>query len=174
MDANEIIQGTIALQNFAANAKYVEMIVDIAFAVVPSILGFGAAGLIGSTAIRTANDVMNSISVLQNLGPGLRYGMDFGIMTGKVLNKSRILAGEKFPFLTRWRATSWFFKPPKKKGGGDQDTQGKQEEQSSGGSGGTPPTPPDIKSDKKEEKEEIKNVPIHPSYDFPNPFKKKE
>jgi hypothetical protein len=41
------------------------MIVDIAFAVVPSILGFGAAGLIGSSAIRTAKDVMNSISLLQ-------------------------------------------------------------------------------------------------------------
>jgi hypothetical protein len=51
----------------AANAKYVEMIVDIAFAVVPFILGFGAAGLIGSAAIRTAKDVMNSISLLQTL-----------------------------------------------------------------------------------------------------------
>jgi len=42
----------------------VEMIVEIAFAVVPSVLGIGAAGLIGSSAIRTAKDVMNSISVL--------------------------------------------------------------------------------------------------------------
>ncbi len=40
---------------------------DIAFAVVPSILGLGAAGLIGSSAIRTAKDVMNSISLLQTL-----------------------------------------------------------------------------------------------------------
>jgi hypothetical protein len=30
-------------------------------------LGFGAAGLIGSAAIRTAKDVMNSISLLQTL-----------------------------------------------------------------------------------------------------------
>jgi len=43
------------------------MIVDIAFAVVPFILGFGAAGPIGSAAIRTAKDVMNTISVLQTL-----------------------------------------------------------------------------------------------------------
>jgi hypothetical protein len=34
------------------------MIMDIAFAVVPTILGFGAAGLIGFSAIRTERDVM--------------------------------------------------------------------------------------------------------------------
>ncbi|MFZ8860040.1 MAG: hypothetical protein ACO2PP_06015, partial [Thermocrinis sp.] len=60
------------------------MIVDIAFAVVPTILGLGAAGLIGSSAIRTAKDVMNSISVLRTVGPGLRYGT---AMAGKGLGK---------------------------------------------------------------------------------------
>jgi len=39
--------------------------VDIAFAVVPTLLGFGAAGLIGSSAIKTAKEVMNSISFLK-------------------------------------------------------------------------------------------------------------
>ena len=71
---DEIIQATIALQHFAANAEYVEMIVNIAFAVVPTILGFGAAGIIGSEAIKTARDVMNSISVIQNLAPMIRLG----------------------------------------------------------------------------------------------------
>jgi hypothetical protein len=54
------------------------MIVDVAFVVVPSILGLGAAGLIGSSAIRTAKDVMNSISVLRAVGP-------LGWMAGKGL-----------------------------------------------------------------------------------------
>jgi len=64
------------------------MIVDIAFAVVPSILGFGAAGLIGSTAIRTAKDVMNSISVLRTVGSGMA-------IAGKGLNVGRKWIAEK-------------------------------------------------------------------------------
>jgi hypothetical protein len=37
------------------------MIVDIAFVMVPTLLGFGAAGLIGSTAIGTAKEITSSI-----------------------------------------------------------------------------------------------------------------
>jgi len=118
--------------------------VDIAFAVVPTILGFGAAGLIGSSAIRTAKDVMSSISVLRSIGPVIGYG---GLMAGKGLGKGlrigRDKAVEKWPFLTRIPYIGpILFKPPKKKGGENQDTQGKQDEKGGGGSGGGPPVPP--------------------------------
>jgi len=176
---NEIIQGTIALQTFAANAKYVEMIVDIAFAVVPTILGLGAAGLIGNSAIRTAKDVMGSISVLQNLGPGLRAGMGLGWMAGKGLGKGVRIgldkAAERWPSLKSHPITRPFFKPPKEKGGEKQNTQGKQEGQGGGGGGGSPPTPPDIKtSEKKEERPKPTGIETYSPIDVLNPFKKKE
>jgi len=147
----------MALQTFVANAKYVEMIVDIAFAVVPTILGFGAAGLIGSTAIRTAKDVMNSISVLRTVGPGLRYVVDF--------HKIRWEYGKKLQQSDRkgfWGVVGWVLghiiapdlligsKLKTKLKKNNQDTQGKQEGQGGGGNK-NPPTPPDTKSDKKEE-----------------------
>ena len=192
---NEIIQGTIALQTFAANAKYVEMIVDIAFAVVPTILGLGAAGLIGNSAIKTAKDVMGSISVLQNLGPGLRAGMDLQKMRwefGKRLQQSgkegvagRVIRGVGITIaFDQWIASKVKNKLKKN----NQNTQGKQEEQSSGGSGGSPPTPPDIKadkeeeqaktdikaSDKKEERPKPTGIETYSPIDALNPFKKKE
>jgi len=160
---NEIIQGTIALQTFAANAKYVEMIVDIAFAVVPTILGLGAAGLIGNSAIKTAKDVMGSISVLQNLGRGLQYGIEFHILRKETAK--RWIQSDR----TRAKVGAFFLAPIqsgifllKKR---YQNTQGKQDEQGGGeqggGSGGSPPTPPDIKaSDKKEEQAKISGIPI--------------
>jgi hypothetical protein len=144
----DLAAGALALQVFVKNAKNVEIIVNVAFATIPSILGIGAAGLLGSGIINTARDVVNSISLLKTVGPMAQLGWMAGI-------KGRDLAAEKFPFLTRWRATSWFFKPPKKKGGENQDTQGKQEGQGSGGTGGSPPPPPDTKSDKKEEQDLI-------------------
>jgi hypothetical protein len=64
----DLAAGALALQTFVAKAKYVEMVVDIAFVVVPTLLGFGAAGLIGSAVIRTAKDVVHSISLLKGLG----------------------------------------------------------------------------------------------------------
>ncbi len=171
MSTDEIIQGTIALQTFAANAKYVEMIVDVAFVVVPTILGFGAAGLIGSAAIKTAKDVMNSISVLQNLGYGLRYGVDTGVMAGKGMAQLGLAAGKglnrlRRKYAERWQQSEkWYFRligkgivldqliksKWTKRKRNNQDTKGKQEEQGSGGGGGNPPTPPDTKSDKKDE-----------------------
>ena len=158
---DEIIQGTIALQQFAANAKYVEMVVDIAFAVVPTILGFGAAGLIGSEAIKTARNVMTSISVLQNLGPMIQLGGMAARQAGKGIGWARDKLAERFPGLTRLPVVSLIFKSPNKKGGDNQNTQSKQEEKGGGGSGGSPPPPPEIKtSDKKEEQAKISGIPI--------------
>ena len=139
---------------------------DIAFVVVPTILGFGAAGLIGSSAIRTAKDVMNSISVLRTVGPGIQAGW----MAWKVRREtaerwlqsdSKLKQYGAFPL-----APVLFIKSRLKK---NQDTQGKQEEQGSGGGGGggSPPTPPDIKADKKEQNNEAKKPKrAEPSYGF--------
>jgi uncharacterized membrane protein len=79
LSVEDFAAGAAALNVFVSNAKYVEMIVDIAFAVVPTILGLGAARVIGSEAIRTVDDVMDSISfhkLLESIGrlrpPGRR------------------------------------------------------------------------------------------------------
>jgi hypothetical protein len=152
------------------------MIVDIAFAVVPSILGFGAAGLIGSTAIRTAKDVMNSISVLRTVGSGMA-------IAGKGLNVGRKWIAEKLQQSDHGilrvvgnalTPVQWAKSKLKKT---NQDTQGKQEKQGSGGegSGGSPPPPPDIKvSDKKEERPKPTGIDTYSPIDELNPFKKKE
>jgi len=157
VNPEDLAAGALALQVFVKNAKNVEMIVNVAFATIPSILGLGAAGLIGSGIINTAKEVKNSISLLKTVGPMAQLGL----MTGKGLNRGRIWAGERLKQYDNWIPrtigtvltldqlikSKWTNRKQK-----NQDTQGKQEEQSSGGSGGTPPTPPDIKSDKKEEK----------------------
>jgi len=184
----DLAAGALALQTFIKNAKYVEIIVNVAFGAIPSILGIGAAGLLGSGVINTARDVVNSISLLRTVGPTMEMGWMAGKGLGKGLRIGRDKAAEKIPFLTRWSATSWFFKPPKKKGGENQDTQGKQEGQGGGGSGGSPPVPPDIRADKKEEqaKTDIKTsdkkeerpkptgIETYSPIDALNPFKKKE
>jgi len=133
----------------------VEIIVDVAFGAIPSILGIGAAGLLGSGIINTAKEVRNSISLLKTVGPMAMVGGMAGRKVGQ-------LAGEKWPSLTRIPYIGpILFKPPKKKGGENQDTQGKQDEKGGGGSGGSPPTPPDIKpSEKKEEQAKISGIPI--------------
>ena len=115
---------------------------DIAFAVVPTLLGFGAAGLIGSQAIKTAKEVMNSISFLKLFekiekfkpppkGPPGGGGGGGG-------------GGGKPPVPPV---------PPSEK-------RRKQENQNEGGGeggggGGNPPVPPDIKSKEEEEKPKI-------------------
>jgi len=126
----------------------VEIIVNVAFGAIPSILGIGAAGLLGSGIIKTAKEVRNSISLLRTVGPLAQLGV-------MATNKGRILAGKKFPFLTRLPIVGGFFKPPKKKGGENQDNQDKQDKKDSGGggSGGSPPVPPDKKSDNKEDQQ---------------------
>ncbi len=149
----DLAAGALALQVFVKNAKNVEIIVNVAFATIPTVLGLGAAGLLGSGIINTAKDVIKSISLLKTVGPLAQLGLEVG-------NKGRIWAGEKFPFLTRLPAVGGLFKPPKKKGGENQDTQGKQEEQSGGGGGGSPPAPPDIKPANKEEQAKIDGIPI--------------
>jgi hypothetical protein len=127
------------------------MIVDIAFAVVPTILGFGAAGLIGSAAIRTAKDVMNSISLLRTVGPMAQLGGMAGKGLGKGVNKVRKAIGERLQQSDNERLQKmgnflWKKKP--------QDIQGKQEGQG-GGSGGSPPVPPNTKSDKNQDRKII-------------------
>jgi hypothetical protein len=139
----DIAAGALALQVFVKNARNVEIIVGVAFAVIPTVLGIGAAGLLGSGILNTAKEIRNSVSLLKTLGTGILYG---GLLTGKGLGKGRAWAAEKFPILTRLPGADFILKPPKKKGGENQDTQGKQEEKGSGGGGGNPPTPPDTKS----------------------------
>jgi hypothetical protein len=152
----------------------VEMIVDIAFAVVPTILGFGAAGLIGSAAIRTAKDVMNSISLLKTVGPMAQVGW----MAGGRMNILRKEIAERWQQSEKWYfrwigrgiAPDLWIKSSLKK---NQDTQSKQEEQESGG-GGNPPVPPDTKPDKKEEGPKPTGIDTYSPISIPNPFKKKQ
>jgi hypothetical protein len=145
----DIAAGTLALQAFVKNARNVEIIVDVAFATIPTVLGIGAAGLLGSGIINTAKEIRNSVSLLRTFGTGMLYGTVLRYKAGGYLQQrdSRLakgfgigLAPELFlfkSFESRW----------KKK----QDTQSKQDGQDSGGGGGNPPTPPDKKTDKKEE-----------------------
>jgi hypothetical protein len=152
----DLAAGTLALQVFVKNAKNVEIIVDVAFGVIPSVLGIGAAGLLGSGIINTAKEVRNSISLLKTFGPGLIYG-------GYGLNLLRKRAAERLKQSDRKEfrrigdlLTSFEFFKNRKKG---QDT--KKDEQGGGGGGGNPPTPPEIKaSDKKEEQAKISGIPI--------------
>jgi energy-converting hydrogenase Eha subunit A len=157
----DIAAGTLALQVFVKNARNVEIIVGVAFAVIPTVLGIGAAGLLGSGIINTAKEIRNSVSLLKTFGTGILYG-------GAGLNVLREKFGGKlkqynhpFPqfFGNLLTPIEWY--KSRRKGGGNQDTQGKQEEQGGGGGGGNPPTPPDIKaSDKKEEQAKINGIPI--------------
>ncbi len=175
----ELAAGALALQVFVKNAKNVEIIVGVAFATIPTVLGLGAAGLLGSGIINTAKEVKNSISLLKTAGPlaGL------GLATGKGLNRGRVLAGE-WAKQRNFAPVRWFgtfltldqlikSKWTKRKKN-NQDTQSKQEEQSGGGSGGSPPAPPEIKPDKKEERPKPTGIDTYSPISIPNPFKKKE
>jgi hypothetical protein len=138
----DLAAGALALQVFVKNAQYVEIIVNVAFGAIPSILGIGAAGLLGHGIINTAKEVRNSISLLKTVGPMAQVGW----MAGKGLNTLRKGTAEWLKqrdhglwrgvgnILTpyQWAKSRW-----KKK---RQDTQGKQDEQ--GGGGGSPPVPP--------------------------------
>jgi len=81
----ELAAGTLALQTFIKNAKYVEIIVNVAFGAIPSILGIGAAGILGSGIINTAKEVRNSISLLRTVGPLV----GLGVMAGRRLDPLR-------------------------------------------------------------------------------------
>ncbi|MFZ8862245.1 MAG: hypothetical protein ACO2PP_17300 [Thermocrinis sp.] len=161
----DLAAGAIALQVFVKNAQYVEIIVNVAFGAIPTILGLGAAGLLGSGIINTAKEVRNSISLLKTVGPGLLYGA-VGLNIGRTRLAERLKQSNHWllqgfgnvltPY--QWIKSKW------KKN--NQDTQGKQEEQDRSGSG-NPPPPPDIKADKKEQNnKEEKPRPIEPSYGF--------
>jgi hypothetical protein len=64
----DLAAGALALQVFVKNAQYVEIITNVAFGAIPSILGIGAAGLLGHGIINTAREVMHSISLLRGMG----------------------------------------------------------------------------------------------------------
>ncbi len=87
----DLAAGALALQVFVKNAKNVEIIVNVAFAAIPTILGLGAAGLLSSGIINTARDVKNSISLFKTVGPMAQMGL----MTGKDLNIGRKRAAER-------------------------------------------------------------------------------
>jgi len=159
----DLAAGALALQTFVKNAKNVEIIVQVAFATIPSILGLGAAGLIGHGIINTAREVRNSISLLKTVGPMMEAGW-MAWKGRKEVAKRWIQSDNKlkqygaFPL-----APFLFIKSRLKK---NQNTQGKQKGQG-GGSGGTPPTPPDTKPDKKEQNNEAeKPKKVEPSYGF--------
>ncbi len=177
----DLAAGALALQVFVKNAKNVEIIVNVAFATIPTVLGLGAAGLLGSGIINTAKDVVKSISLLKTVGPlaGL------GLAAGKGLNKGRILAGERLQQSGREGILGGFIRGVgivlapdlwrSKRKKNNQDTQSKQEGQGSGGGGGNPPTPPDIKpSEKKEERPKPTGIDTYSPIDELNPFKKKK
>jgi hypothetical protein len=146
----DLAAGALALQVFVENAKNVEIIVGVAFAVIPTILGLGAAGLLGSGIINTAKEIRNSINLLKTFGTGILYGNVLRYKVGGKLQQSnkgwvKVFGIGLAPELALFKAFKSRFKKK-------QDTQqDKQEEQGSGGGGGNPPTPPDTKSDKKEE-----------------------
>jgi hypothetical protein len=160
----DLAAGALALQMFIKNAQYVEIIVGVAFATIPTILGIGAAGLIGHGIINTAREVRNSISLLKTVGPMMQAG--WMAWKGRKEVAERWLQSDNklkqygaFPL-----APVLFIKSRLKK---NQDTQGKQEGQGSGGSGGSPPVPPDTKPDKKEQNNEAeKPKKVEPSYGF--------
>jgi hypothetical protein len=164
----DLAAGALALQTFIKNAKYVEIIVNVAFGAIPSILGIGAAGLLGSGIINTARDVVNSISLLRTVGPMAELG--WSLWKGRKETAKRWIQSDR----TEAKVGAFFLAPiqsgvflwKKKK----QDTQGKQEGQGGGGSSGSPPTPPDIKASEKKEQnsEKEKPRPLEPSYGFPD------
>ncbi len=171
----DLAAGALALQVFVKNAKNVEIIVNVAFATIPTVLGLGAAGLLGSGIINTAKDVVKSISLLKTVGPGLQAGIAFNTLrkeTGKrwIESGNRLKMGGAFVLAP---IQSGIFLWKKRK----QDTQGKQEGQGSGsgGTGGSPPPPPDTKSsDKKEERPKPTGIDTYSPIDELNPFKKKK
>ncbi len=169
----DLAAGALALQVFVKNAKNVEIIVNVAFAVIPTVLGLGAAGLLGSGIINTAKEVKNSISLLKTVGPGLQAGMDLYKLR-KETAKRWIESGNRLKmggalFLAPIQSGIFLWKK------GKQDTQGKQEGQSSGGGSGSPPPPPDTKpSEKKEERPKPTGIDTYSPIDELNPFKKKE
>jgi len=109
----DLAAGALALQVFIKNAKNVEIIVDVAFGAIPSILGIGAAGLLGSGIINTAREVRNSISLIRTLG----YAVP-------VYGKAGVWAGTKIWSWVRGRKNKDTTEGGKKEG---QETQDKQE-----------------------------------------------
>ncbi len=151
----DLAAGALALQVFVKNAKNVEIIVNVAFATIPTVLGLGAAGLLGSGIINTAKDVKNSINLLKTVGPMAGLGLAAG--KGLNIGRKRLAEWAKQKDHPFWQGFGNFLTPiqwyKSKRKRNNQDTQDKQDKQDGGGGGGNPPTPPDTKSDKKQEQQ---------------------
>ena len=76
IDPSDPAVQSLMLQTFIKNSRYVEIIVDTAFVLVPMILGGTAAGILGKQAIGLATGIAREISLLKTvtaLGTGLGY-----------------------------------------------------------------------------------------------------
>lgn len=71
----------LALQTFIKNSRYVEIIVDTAFVVIPTILGGGAAALLGRGAINVASNIAHSFSIMGMLNLGM-FALNLGRTLG--------------------------------------------------------------------------------------------
>ena len=74
----------LALQTFIKNSRYVEIIVDTAFVVIPTILGGGAAALLGRGAINVASNIAHSFGIMSMLNLGM-----FALTLGRTLGGLR-------------------------------------------------------------------------------------
>ena len=75
----------LALQTFIKNSRYVEIIVDTAFVVIPTILGGGAAALLGRGAINVASNIAHSFGIMGMLNLGMfafNLGRTLGGLSG--------------------------------------------------------------------------------------------
>lgn len=70
IDPSDPAQQALALQMFIKNSKYVELIVDTAFVVIPALLGGGAATLIGRQAINVAREISHNFGYIRLLSTG--------------------------------------------------------------------------------------------------------
>lgn len=78
----------LALQTFIKNSRYVEIIVDTAFVVIPTILGGGAAALLGRGAINVASNIAHSFSIMGMLNLGM-FALNLGRTLGGLQVKKK-------------------------------------------------------------------------------------
>lgn len=82
----------LALQTFIKNSRYVEIIVDTAFVVIPTILGGGAAALLGKGAINVASNIAHSFGIMGMLNLGMfafNLGRTLGGLSGAKISGAK-------------------------------------------------------------------------------------